>query len=130
MKKVLMFSLVVCISVAFASAVFAQTADKPAPEKKMMDKKMMKPKMMSMSGEVTNMDMTSKMMTVKGKKGDMSFDMSGVKMKSEMKAGDKVNVKYMEKEGKMMATSIMMAGGKTMKKKEMPMKMEQTAPTK
>ncbi|MGD0237848.1 MAG: hypothetical protein ABSC55_25365 [Syntrophorhabdales bacterium] len=52
------------------------------------------------------MDMKAKMMTVKGKKGDVTFDVSGAKMKGEMKAGDKVHVKYMEKEGKMMATSL------------------------
>ena len=134
MKKVLMFALAVWISVAFVTAVFAQTpAEKPAPEKMMMEKKEMKaPKMMSFSGEVTNMDMMAKMMTVKGKKGEMTFDMTGAKMKGEMKAGDKVTVKYMEKEGKMMASSVMMAGGKKMEMKDMKhdMKMEQPAPMK
>ena len=134
MKKVLMFALAVWISVAFVTAVFAQTpAEKPAPEKMMMEKKEMKtPKMMSFSGEVTNMDMMAKMMTVKGKKGEMTFDMTGAKMKGEMKAGDKVTVKYMEKEGKMMASSAMMAGGKKMEMKDMKhdMKMEQPAPMK
>jgi hypothetical protein len=132
MKKVLMFALAVWISVAFVTAVFAQApAEKPAPEK-MMEKKEMKPKMMSFSGEVTNMDMMAKMMTVKGKKGEMTFDMTGAKMKGEMKAGDKVTVKYMEKEGKMMASSVMMAGGKKMEMKDMKhdMKMEQPAPMK
>jgi microtubule-associated protein 1 len=134
MKKVLMFALAVWISVAFVTAVFAQApAEKPAPEKMMMEKKEMKtPKMMSFSGEVTNMDMMAKMMTVKGKKGEMTFDMTGAKMKGEMKAGDKVTVKYMEKEGKMMASSVMMAGGKKMEMKDMKhdMKMEQPAPMK
>jgi hypothetical protein len=134
MKKVLMFALAVWISVAFVTTVFAQApAEKPAPEKMMMEKKEMKtPKMMSFSGEVTNMDMMAKMMTVKGKKGEMTFDMTGAKMKGEMKAGDKVTVKYMEKEGKMMASSVMMAGGKKMEMKDMKheMKMEQPAPMK
>jgi hypothetical protein len=133
MKKVLMFALAVWISVAFVTTVFAQApAEKPAPEKMMMEKKEMKSKMMSFSGEVTNMDMMAKMMTVKGKKGEMTFDMTGAKMKGEMKAGDKVTVKYMEKEGKMMASSAMMAGGKKMEMKDMKheMKMEQPAPMK
>ena len=71
---------------------------------------------MIFTGEVTNMDTAAKMMTVKGKKGDMTFDVSGVKMKGEAKAGDKVTVKYMEKEGKMMASSVTMGGAKTTKK--------------
>jgi hypothetical protein len=131
MKKVLMFALAVWISVAFVTTVFAQApAEKPAPEKMMMEKQEMKPKMMRFRGEVTKMDMAAKMMTVKGKKGDMTFDVSGAKMKGEMKAGDKVHVKYMEKEGKMMASSVWMAGGKKMEKKEMPKEMEQPAPMK
>ena len=131
MKKVLTIALAVLISAAFVTAVFAQApAEKPASEKMMMEKKEMKPQTMKFSGKVTNMDMAMKMMTVKGKKGDMSFDVSGAKMKGEMKAGDKVSVRYMEKDGKMMATSVMMAGGKMMKKKEMQkeMKMEEPAP--
>jgi microtubule-associated protein 1 len=120
MHKVLMTALVVLIGVAFAVTLFAQApAEKAAPEKMMMEKKEMNPKMMSFSGEVTNMDMASKMMTVKGKKGDMTFDVSRAKTKGEMKAGDRVTVKYTEKDGKMMASSVMMAGGKKMKKKEM-----------
>jgi len=42
---------------------------------------------MMFTGEVTNMDMTAKTMTAKGKKGDMTFDVSGAKMKGEAKAG-------------------------------------------
>ena len=131
MKKGLMIALAVLISATFVTAAFAQAPDeKPASEKMMMEKKEMKPQTMKFSGEVTNMDMAMKMMTVKGKKGDMSFDVSGAKMKREMKPGDKVRVRYMEKDGKMMATSVMMAGGKMMKKKEMQKEMntEEAAP--
>jgi Cu/Ag efflux protein CusF len=110
MKKVLLVALAIVISVAFISTVFAQ-----APS----EKKEMKAKAMSFSGEVTNMDMAAKMMTVKGKDKDMTFDVSGAKIMGEMKAGDKVSVKYMEKDGKMMASSVKMAGGKKMEKKEM-----------
>jgi len=70
---------------------------------------------MIFKGEVTNMDTAAKMMTVKGKKGDMTFDVSGAKMKGEAKAGDKVTVKYMEKDGKMMASSVTMGKVKTTK---------------
>jgi hypothetical protein len=59
--------------------------------------------------------MAAKMMTVKGKKGDMDFDISSAKIKREPMAGDKVSVKYMEKDGKMMASSVHM--GKVKKTK-------------
>jgi hypothetical protein len=52
------------------------------------------------------MDMATKMMSVKGKKADMTFDVSNAKMKGEPTAGDKVEVKYMEKDGKMMASKV------------------------
>ena len=47
-------------------------------------------------------------MIVKGKKGDMTFDVSGAKMKEKVKAGSNVTVRYMEKDGKMMASSVTM----------------------
>lgn len=61
------------------------------------------------------MDTEAKMMTVKGKKGDMTFDVSNAKMKGEAKAGDKVKVNYAEKDGKMMASSVTVDRAKTTK---------------
>jgi ribosomal 50S subunit-recycling heat shock protein len=125
MKKVSMFVLAVIISVAFVGTVFAQapagtpekkettTTSTTTPEKKVTTTKITKSKAMMCQGEVTNMDMAAKTMTVKSKKGDMTFDVSGAKMKAEVKAGDKVTVKYTEKEGKMMASAVTM--GKKMK---------------
>ena len=141
MKKVLMMALTVLISVAFVTTVFAQapagtpekktTTTTTTPEKKETATTTTKSKAMIFTGEVTNMDTAAKMMTVKGKKGDMTFDVSGVKMKGEAKAGDKVTVKYMEKEGKMIASSVTMGGAKTTKKtttKTKETKEETTAP--
>jgi hypothetical protein len=128
MKKVLMMALTVVISIAFVTVVFAQApAGKPeqkttttttttTPEKKETTTKTTKSKAMMFTGEVTKMDMTAKTMTVKGEKGDMTFDVSGAKMKNEAKAGDKVTVKYTEKDGKMKASSVTMGGAKTTKK--------------
>ena len=113
MRKGLIIALAVVLSVACITAVFAQApAEKAAPEK-------MKHKGGHFWGEITTVDMAAKMMTVKGKKGEMTFDVSGAKMEGEMKAGDKVAVRYMEKEGKMMASSVKMARGKRTEKKEM-----------
>ncbi len=145
MKKVLMMALTVVISVAFVTVVFAQapagtpeqktttTTTTTTPEKKetTTTTKTTKGKAMMFTGEVTTMDTAAKTMTVKGKKGDMTFDVSSAKMKDEAKAGDKVTVKYMEKDGKMMASSVTMGGAKTTKKttaKTTEKKEETTAP--
>ena len=61
--------------------------------------------------KVTNIDIAAKKMTVKGNKGDMAFDVST----AAIKAGDTVTVKDMEKDGKMMTSSVTM--GKAQKTK-------------
>ena len=153
MKKVLMMVLTVLISVAFVTVVFAQapagtpekktttttttpekketTTTTATPEKKETTTKTTKSKAMMFTGEVTNVDTAAKMMTVKSTKGDMTFDVSSVKMKGEAKAGDKVTVKYTEKDGKMMASAVTMGKAKTTKKttgKTTEKKEETTAP--
>jgi hypothetical protein len=127
MKRALMLALTLLIGVAFVTVVFAQapagtpeqktttTTTTKTPEKKETTTKVTKSKAMMFTGEVTNMDTAAKMMTVKGTKGDMTFDVSSVKMKGEAKAGDKVTVKYTEKDGKMKASSVTMGGTKTTK---------------
>jgi hypothetical protein len=123
MKKALLVGLAVLISVAFMTTVFAQTTEKKetitttttTPEKKETVTKTTRTKHMMFTGKVTNMDMAEKMMTVKGKKGEMIFDVSRAKMKGEAKAGDMVTVKYREKDGKMMASSVTRSKAKKMK---------------
>ena len=136
MKKVLLVCLAVLLCIAFVTTVFAQTPAKnettttttttPAttttPEKKDTTTTTKQSKHIVFKGEVTNMDIAAKMMTAKNKKGDMTFDYSSAKMKVEPNAGDKVTVKYMEKDGKMMASSVTMGKAtkttKTTTKKE------------
>ena len=52
------------------------------------------------------MDTAAKTLTVKGKQGEKAFDVTDVKMEKEPKAGDKVMVKYTEKDGKMNGQSV------------------------
>jgi hypothetical protein len=126
MKKVLLVVLAILISVAFVTTGFAQTSEKKettttttpekqketttttttTPEKKVTTTTTTKTKAMEFEGKVTNMDTAAKMMTAKGKKGDMTFDVSNAKMKVEPKIDDKVKVKYMEKDGKMVASWV------------------------
>ena len=128
MKKVLIAVLAVFIGIAFVTSVFAQSAtDKatkaattpaPAPEKKAEKKAAPKGKVKQHRGAVTGVDMAAKTLTVKGRKGDMTFDVTDATMKGEPKAGDKVTVKYAEKDGKMVAKSVSMKGIKKAGKKE------------
>ena len=125
MKKTLLFGLAVFISMAFVTAAFVQasetkettttTTTTPGKKETTTTTTITKHKGMMFKGEVANVDMAAKMMTVKGKKGDMTFDVSRAKMKGEAKAGDMVTVKYMEKDGKMMASSVHMGKAKKMK---------------
>ncbi|MGD0230311.1 MAG: hypothetical protein ABSC19_08125 [Syntrophorhabdales bacterium] len=151
MKKALMMALTVLIGVAFVTGAFAQapagtleqkttTTTTTTPEKKetTTTTETTKSKTMKFRGTVTNMDTAGKMMTVKGKKGDMTFDVSSAKMKGEFKAGDKVRVGYTEMDGKMMASWVAKKGrAKKMKKttsettsKTTETKEEATAPAK
>ena len=131
MKKVFMVALAVLISAAFVTSGFAQApaakpaTDKPAaaapapapekalpapaPEKKAEKKGTTKAKVHQYTGEVVSMDAAAKTAVVKGKKGDMTFDVATAKMKGEAKTGDKVMVKYAKKDGKMVASSVTMA---------------------
>jgi hypothetical protein len=74
------------------------------------------------TGEVTAMDAAAKTLTIKGKTDEKTFDVANVKMKKEPKAGDKVTVKYVEKDGKMVAKSVTIE--KSAKKAPAPKKEE------
>jgi microtubule-associated protein 1 len=106
MKRALLIAVLVVVSVALVSTVFA--AEQKAP------------KAMTFKGAVVSVDAKTNMLVVKGEKKDMSFNVTGAKWDGykavdELKAGDKVVVKYVEKEGKMMATTVGKAPAKTAK---------------
>ena len=129
MKRALLVLLVVLLCAAFATTVFAQTAAKPAPAsekapaavEKKAEQKEAKPAVMKISGDIVAVDAKAKMLGMKGPKGEMKFDVTsakwtGYKAMDEVKAGDKVFVKYIEKDGKMVATQITKVVPKTAKK--------------
>lgn len=139
MKKALVVGLALLMSAAFVDGLFAESTtekatkmatdavqdkakapgealktetkeavgDKaaPAPEKK--DVATAKAK--RAKGEVTTVDMAAKSMTIKGKTGDLTFDVANAKMKAEPKVGDKVLVGYREADGKMVARYVAIA---------------------
>ena len=119
MKRALVVALSILVSLMFASALFAQattgprgdTAPSTAPTGKAPAKEAPKGKTMSYTGEVTKVDAMGKSIVVKGKKGEMTFDVGMAKWRTyksmdEVKQGDTVTVRYMEKDGKMMASSV------------------------
>lgn len=145
MKKILTVLLAILVSVAFVSAVFAQAEKAKAPEKPAAEKakapekpaaekaaapekpaaeKPAKPKVKQFTGEVAKVDAST--LVVKGKKEEKTFDVSGVKgfKPEDFKEGDKVVVKYTEKEGKLVASSVKKAAPP---KKEAPKKEEKPA---
>jgi hypothetical protein len=146
MKKIFMIALAILISVAFVTTVFAQApkdapkpaaaADKPAVDKPAKAEKAAKPakaKAKAFTGEVVNADAAA--FVAKDKKGEMTFDVSGVKgyKAEDDKAGDKVVVKYAEKDGKKMASAIKKVKAPAKKekkeeKKEAPAKAEPAKP--
>jgi len=144
MKKALMIALALLISVAFVTTVFAQAkpAEKPAatdkpvmkvdkPVKAEKAEKPAKAKGKAFAGEVVKAEATA--LVAKDKKGEMTFDVSGVKgyKAEDYKAGDKVVVKYAEKDGKNVASAIKKAPPKKEKKvekKEAPIKAEPAKP--
>jgi osmotically-inducible protein OsmY len=106
MKKIMMVVVALIISVIFVTMVMAQD----------------KAKSMSWVGEVVSVDSAAKTVVAKNKKGEMTFDVSAAKLAKNVKldglnAGDKITVKYEEKDGKNMATSVAMVPGKKAKSK-------------
>jgi len=134
MKKALMIALALMISVAFVTTVMAQpTPDaKPAaaPEKAPAPAKAVKAKAQIFKGEFVSMDAAAKTMVAKNDKGDMTFDVAGVKKMPDLKAGDKIVVKYAEKDGKNVAKMVAKEKAKKPKKEVKPAPAPAPAPAK
>jgi hypothetical protein len=132
MKRVLMLVLAFLISVAFVTAAYAQAkheakpADKPAaavpekapaPEKKAEKIEAAKPAdkkeaMKTFKGNFVSMDTAAKTIVVKDAKGEMTFDISGVKKMAEFKAGEKVMVGFTNRDTKMVAKIVVKQAAK------------------
>jgi ribosomal protein S1 len=141
-------AIAIIVSVLFVLSVAglsfaAEKAATPAPAEKKAapaEKKEAAPakaekkapaKVKQVTGEVAAVDAAAKTLTVKGKKGDVALtadDKTTVKIGKEkkalgdVKAGDKVTVKYAEMDGKNVAKSIVVsaAPAKKAEKKEAP----------
>ncbi len=68
--------------------------------------------MKTFKGKFVSMDAAAKTIVAKDTKGEMTFDVSGVKKMSDLKAGEKIMVRYTEKDGKMAANDSGQTGSK------------------
>ena len=95
MKNVLMIVMALMISVAFVTTVMAKN----------------KPEGKRWTGEVVSIDAAGKTIVAKNKNGEKNFDVSAAKFAKDvtfedLKAGDKIALRYVAKDGKNMATSV------------------------
>jgi Cu/Ag efflux protein CusF len=120
MKKILMVALAVLIAVAFVTSVFAQEKPAVTPEKASTAEKSGKVKARPFAGEIMSVDVATKTIVVKGKKAEATFDLGDAKFAKayrmeDVKPGDKVLVRFEEKDGKMIAKYVVKAVGKPKK---------------
>jgi Cu/Ag efflux protein CusF len=113
MKKILTVVLSLIFVFAVTSVSFAAETKDAAPAPAVEQKEAAKP--VQVTGEITAIDATAKTFTVKGRKGEVALsadDKTRVKAGKEaktladLKAGDKVTVKYTKADGKNMAKGI------------------------
>lgn len=108
MKKIIALIVAVLFVFAVGSVSFAADKAAPAAEKKAAPAKAEKKvaaKVVQVTGEVAAVDAAGKTITVKGKKGDVVITVDD-KTLAEVKAGDKVTVKYATADGKNTAKSV------------------------
>jgi hypothetical protein len=106
MRTFLSLLVAAFVIVAFSTAGFAQMQNATAGKTEAVGKKMESPeKAMSYTGKVLSINEVDHMLVVKGKEGDRTFDISGVSVDT-IKTGQNISVKYTEKSGKMIATSV------------------------
>ena len=121
MKKIFALMIALMMVVTFGGSTFAEEARKaeePAKEvKKASEKK-------QLTGEVTAIDAKANTITVKGKKGESTCEVTAdtkitagkeAKTLADVKVGDKVECKHVEKDGKSVCKSLKI---KTAEKKE------------
>jgi len=134
MKKTLAIIVSIIFVLSFAGLSFAadkaveKKAEPVKAEKKapVVAEKKAPAKVKQVTGEVAAVDAKTKTITVKGKKGDVVIAADD-KMMADIKAGDKVVVKYTEADGKNTAKSVKKAAAKAEKKAVKAEKMEKKA---
>lgn len=118
MKKIIAVVMALVFALTVSVAFAQQPAAKPAePQKQAEPVKKAKEKVRQITGEVIAIDTIGKAFTVKSKRQELTIGVTDEQLK-DIKAGDKVVVKYTEKEGKLTAKSVKKAAAKAEKKGE------------
>lgn len=113
MKRLSTIVFAIFFIAVLVTTTFAQAKPADEPEQKAA------PKAKTFKGEFASMDATAKTIVARDAKGEMTFDVSGVKKPAEFKAGEKIMVMYIEIDGKKMAKTIVkQAAKKEAQKKE------------
>lgn len=125
MKKIFALMIALMMVVAFGGSTFAEEAKKAAePAKTVEPAKEVKKAPKQLTGEVTAVDAKANTVTVKGKKGESTCEVTAdtkitagkeAKTLADVKVGDKVECKHVEKDGKSVCKSLKI---KTAEKKE------------
>ena len=146
MKKIFALMVAMMLVVAFSGATFAEEKAVEAPKAAEAAKtaepakaaepakkaKKASEKVKKVTGEVTAVDAKANTVTVKGKKGDVTVEVTAdtkitsgkeTKTLADVMAGEKATAKYVEKDGKNTARSIdVKAAAKKEEKEEEPKK--------
>ncbi len=119
MKRIMIISFALLISLALGSAVIAsekQATGKPAAGAGNQEKAK-KEIVKKFAGRVVSFDATAKTLVAKRMKTEMTFDLADAKLASntkleDLKADDKIAIKYIDKDGKHIAKSVVKAPAK------------------
>ena len=118
MKKLLLIVVVLMVTPLFTASVLAQATTGPRLDTALSTtstpqaaKKVSQPKPRQYTGTIILADKTAKGIVVRGRKGEMTFDVSSAhwqpyKSMNEVRLGDAVTVNYREKDGEMIASSV------------------------
>ena len=118
MKKILALVMALVFALTVTVAFAEQPAAKPADTTKKAElAKPAKEKVKTITGELTAIDTAGKSITVKSKKQELTISVTDEQIK-DLKVGDKVVVKYTEKDGKLTAKSVKKVAVKAQKKGE------------
>jgi len=116
MKKILALVMALVFALTVTVAFAEQPAAKPADTTKKAElAKPAKEKVKVITGELTAIDTAGKSITVKSKKQELTISVTDEQIK-DLKVGDKVVVKYTEKDGKLTAKSVKKVAVKAQKK--------------
>jgi hypothetical protein len=123
MKRIMIVVFALLVSIALGSAVIGEenkAKGKPIVGGDMPEKGKTKAGVKKFAGKVVSFDAAAKTLVAKREKTEMTFEVANAKLASntkldDFKVDDKIAIKYVEKDGKYLATSLAKAPAKEKK---------------